>query len=46
MQEQNIMYPMQSNHHDSAILNSRKRPTVDYFSEKAIGTYSAYQSVN
>lgn len=37
---------MQSNQHNSAILNSRKKAVVEQFSEKALHNYSAYQSVN
>lgn len=40
------MYPMQSNQHNSAILNARQKPVVGMFSEKAVHNYSAYQSVN
>jgi hypothetical protein len=41
---QNALLPMQSQHHSSAILQSRKKPEVAPFSEKGLHNYSAYQS--
>jgi hypothetical protein len=44
--QQSILYPMVSNHNNSALLKSRPKPAVAQFSAKALHDYSAYQSVD
>jgi len=44
--QQSVLYPMVSNHNNSAILKARQKPVVAQFSTKALHDYSAYQSVD
>jgi len=42
MMQGNTYHPMQSTHNESAIMQSRQKPVVDQFSDKALVNYQPY----